>query len=170
VLRVLSLADNLLADPAVPSTLAALCPRLEALSLEGNPIALVPNYRRVSARVPGVCSHVPSTHVPSVCTRRALRCTALAQPKQQTRISTPHQHSRFKHTPHALFPHRRARVLLAMPGLVSLDGRPVAPGERAAAPAALAAEEAVLALLLRNACEVHKLVSPPAVHTPGNLR
>lgn len=52
----------------------------------------------------------------------------------------------------------RSRVLLALPNLRSLDGRPVGDGERAAAAAAVTAEEAVMTVLLRNACEVHKMV------------
>ncbi|GLC68628.1 hypothetical protein PLESTF_000716600 [Pleodorina starrii] len=96
-LRVLGLADNLLADPDQLEALAAACPGLEALSLEGNPIAYVPYYR--------------------------------------------------------------SRVVLALPGLKALDGRPVTEEERAAAPAAVAAEEATMAVLLRNACEVHKMAS-----------
>ncbi|EFJ41501.1 hypothetical protein VOLCADRAFT_98490 [Volvox carteri f. nagariensis] len=96
-LRVLGLADNLLADPEQLEMLASACPGLEALSLEGNPIAYVPYYR--------------------------------------------------------------SRVLLALPGLKSLDGRPITEEERAGAPAAVAAEEATMAVLLRNACEVHKMAS-----------
>ncbi|KAG2451177.1 hypothetical protein HYH02_003784 [Chlamydomonas schloesseri] len=96
-LRVLGLADNLLAEPGQVEALAAACPRLEALSLEGNPLAMVPHYR--------------------------------------------------------------SRVLLALPGLKALDGRPVTEEERAAAPGELAAEEATVAVLMRNACEVHKMAS-----------
>ncbi|GFR53194.1 hypothetical protein Agub_g15943, partial [Astrephomene gubernaculifera] len=96
-LRVLGLADNLLADPDQLEVLAGACPGLEALSLEGNPLAYVPHYR--------------------------------------------------------------SRVLLALPALKSLDGRPVTEEERAAAPGAVAAEEAVMTVLLRNACEVHKMAS-----------
>lgn len=44
-LRVLGLADNLIADPEQLEALAAACQGLEALSLEGNPIAYVPHYR-----------------------------------------------------------------------------------------------------------------------------
>ncbi|GIL82713.1 hypothetical protein Vretifemale_11546, partial [Volvox reticuliferus] len=96
-LRVLGLADNLLTDPEQLDALAAACPGLEALSLEGNPISYVPHYR--------------------------------------------------------------ARVALMLPNLKSLDGRPITDDERAAAPAAVAAEEATMAVLLRNACEVHKMAS-----------
>lgn len=56
---------------------------------------------------------------------------------------------------------RRSRVLLALPGLKSLDGRPITEEERCAAPASIAAEEATMAVLLRNACEVHKMVRLP---------
>ena len=52
----------------------------------------------------------------------------------------------------------RSRVILALPGLKALDGRPVTEEERAAAPGELAAEEATVAVLMRNACEVHKMV------------
>ncbi|GIL55169.1 hypothetical protein Vafri_10769 [Volvox africanus] len=96
-LRVLGLADNLLTDPEQLDALAAACPGLEALSLEGNPIAYVPHYR--------------------------------------------------------------ARIALMLPNLKSLDGRPITDEERAAAPAAVAAEEATMAVLMRNACEVHKMAS-----------
>ncbi|GLI67412.1 hypothetical protein VaNZ11_011607 [Volvox africanus] len=96
-LRVLGLADNLLTDPEHLDALAAACPGLEALSLEGNPIAYVPHYR--------------------------------------------------------------ARVALMLPNLKSLDGRPITDEERSAAPAAVAAEEATMAVLMRNACEVHKMAS-----------
>ena len=52
----------------------------------------------------------------------------------------------------------RSRVILALPGLKALDGRPVTDEERAAAPGELAAEEATVAVLMRNACEVHNMV------------
>lgn len=55
-------------------------------------------------------------------------------------------------------PNYRARVLARLPRLLSLDGRAVAPGEAARAAAAARAEGACLAVMLSNACLVHKLV------------
>lgn len=43
--RVLSLADNLLAEWLEVSRLGSACPALEALSLDGNPLASMPSYR-----------------------------------------------------------------------------------------------------------------------------
>ncbi len=64
-------------------------------------------------------------------------------------------------------------MLLALPGLRSLDGRPVTDEERAAAPSAVAAEEATMAVLIRNACEVHKMVGmhtrPPSIVAPPGV-
>ena len=95
-LRVLSAAHNLVADVEGVAPLAA-CARLEALSLEGNPLArgAAPNYR--------------------------------------------------------------AHVIALLPTLRELDGRAVTPAERAAAAAAVRAEAAGLAVMLGNACLVHKL-------------
>lgn len=45
--RVISLSDNLLPNAASLRPLAEGCPALETLTLEGNPLAALPNYRCV---------------------------------------------------------------------------------------------------------------------------
>ena len=45
--RTVSLADNLLASLDDLAPLALGCPSLENLSLEGNPLSMLPNYRCV---------------------------------------------------------------------------------------------------------------------------
>ena len=52
----------------------------------------------------------------------------------------------------------RAHVVAAVPSLRQLDGRAVTPEERHQAAMALRHEETVMALMLSNACLVHKLV------------
>ena len=55
-------------------------------------------------------------------------------------------------------PSYRARVIAALPGLRSLDGKPVDASERTRAAATVASEAACLAAMLSNACLAHKLV------------
>jgi hypothetical protein len=61
--------------------------------------------------------------------------------------------------PLAQLPNYRARVLALLPRLLSLDGRAVTAEERARAAVAVQAEAACTAVMLSNACLVHKLVS-----------
>ncbi|KIZ01316.1 hypothetical protein MNEG_6644 [Monoraphidium neglectum] len=59
--------------------------------------------------------------------------------------------------PLAQLPNYRARVLALLPRLLSLDGRAVTAEERARAAVAIQAEAACTAVMLSNACLVHKL-------------
>jgi hypothetical protein len=54
--------------------------------------------------------------------------------------------------------HARSRVLARLPALTSLDGRVVGSAERATAGILLDQERCYLAVMLANACVVHKLV------------
>ncbi len=56
-LRTLSLSNNLVEDPEQLRVLAAACPSLTTLSLEGNPIAAHPRYRAL------VLQHLPWLHI-----------------------------------------------------------------------------------------------------------
>lgn len=60
--------------------------------------------------------------------------------------------------PLSRLPHARAHVLVQLPQLQQLDGVVVRPRDREAAAAAVKQEESCMALMVSNACVVHKLV------------
>jgi hypothetical protein len=60
--------------------------------------------------------------------------------------------------PLSRLPHARAHVLVQLPQLQQLDGVVVRPRDREAAAAAVQQEESCMALMVSNACVVHKLV------------
>lgn len=72
--------------------------------------------------------------------------------------------------PLAALPNYRAGVLDLLPRLQSLDGRGVTEEERERAPVLVQAEAASLAVMVSNACLVHKLVRWPAVAAEGAWR
>lgn len=64
----------------------------------------------------------------------------------------------FEGNPIARLPNYRAQVIARLQGLQMLDGRPVGAEERDQAALALRHQDVVIALMLSNACIVHKLV------------
>lgn len=141
-LRVLSLGSNLLQSADALAPLQA-CPHLEVRFAFG-------------AGNAGVRARVATHGWPPAAERRS-RHGSMRRRQVLTLEGNPLDQ----------LPNYRARALALLPRLKTLDGRAVAPGEAARAAGAARAEGACLAVMLSNACLVHKLVRTRAIWAGG---